>query len=1121
MKKKRIIASHVVVRCRYHIMLLLACLFTGLSLQAQDSNRKLQVNFQNATLQEVSAGLEKLSGYAFSYTESNARDYGKRITLSLNNVTITQVLEQLFQGSPLSYLIKGNMIYLRPNPAYRRPGAKGTLKGRVVDFETTQPLVGATVQLSGTAYGVVTDERGFYRLENVPAGNYDMVISYIGYKRDVMSRIAVDDNKERSYDVKLQAGGSLKEVVVDAGPRKVRAVTHNTERQLLQEIRGATGVVSGISNEMIGKTADRNAAEVVKRISGVTVMDDRFIVVRGMNERYNLTYLNGSIAPATELYSKAFAYDLLPSSIIDRILVYKSPVADLSADYAGAGIKIFTKNAMPVRHLDVGVQIAHRPGSTLETINSYTGGKYDFLGFDDGTRKLPAFSPGYFNSGKTQTSVSQEEMVKGFSPELAYGTRKSSPDLQFFVNYYDAYRIGRKQLYNLTSVTYTKETRFYDVYRQLGNTGAFGGPSTDDGGQSFADRNSITNSRQTTEIGKVNVLENLTLKLNDNHQVSFNNFFVNEGRSLTSINDSRRNTGMENMQQYGLGRDIILSFQQRMLYAGNFTGRHLLGQRKTHEVNWNLSYTFDRQDIPDMRVMHFASRGLYLEDPAYGYFSVNTQFGGKMARLFIRNQEKVYNASIDYSWQLHPQFTLKAGTFQMYKVRQVGRRVFWINRGGLPSGESIVQPNSDFEQGWHTGWGHNDNNIIFYRQQDLPTLWNPANFREDKSGLQIYDLTNPVDAYTASEQNNAFYLMGDAKVLRNKLTLNAGVRVEYDRQHLSGAIEYNGIIASVPVDKRKTMVLPSFNATYRPDSLFVIRGGYGRTLNRPEFREITPYNDYDYQSSEYIQGNPKTVTATIDNYDLRFEFYPNNRAQNEVFNIGAFYKHLKDPIEKFRKDINNSDYAGFYSTEISFGNAISANIYGVEMEIKKSLSFIPGSLFRNLSVMLNGALIKSTTVERTQNEGFWDTTTVSGAPLQGQSPYVLNGGLFYENAGWGTKIGLVYNVSGPRIYAKGVVIAERFPDYAKRVRPDLLETPRHLLDLSVTQRIVKSLQAKFSIQNLLAQPVRLVEDYARNQRYDKEVQVENTAGKLVYTGDNIFSSYNPGRYFILSLSYAF
>ncbi|MBC9911749.1 TonB-dependent receptor [Chitinophaga varians] len=1123
MKKKRTIARHVVVRCSYRMVLLLTCILTGLSLTAQDINKKLHVNFKNATLQEVSAGLEKLSGYAFSYTAGSAQDYGKNVTLSLNNVTITQVLEQLFQGSPLSYLIKGNMIYLRPNPAYRKPGAKGVMKGRVVDFETSQPLPGATVQLAGTTYGVTTDEKGFYRLENVPAGAYDVVISYVGYKRDVLKHMTVEENKERSYDIKLQVGGSLKEVVIDAGPRKVRAVTHNTEQQLLQEIRGATGVVSGISNEMISKTADRNAAEVVKRISGVTVMDDRFIVVRGMNERYNLTYLNGSIAPATELYSKAFAYDLLPSSIIDRILVYKSPVADLSADYAGAGVKIYTKNAMPVKHLDIGVQIAHRPGSTFTDINSYNGGKYDFLGFDDGSRKLPSFSPDYFNSSQTKTSVTQADMVKGFSPVLSYGSRKSSPDLQFFLNYYDSYRLGgKKQLYNLTSVTYTKETKFYDNYRQLGNTNANSGPIDTTSVQNDADKNIVMNSRQTTEIGKINVMENLALKLNDKHQVSFNNFFVNEGRRLTSINNSRANSPEEIWMKYGLSRDIILSFQQRMLYAGNLLGKHTLGAGGKHEVNWNLSYTFDRQDVPDLRIMHFYHRNTSVEGEDYGFTSPITGFGGMMARLFIRNQENVYNASVDYTWQLHPKFTLKAGTFQLYKLRQVGRRVFWVNRGGLSSGDMFGQPTNDPEMGWLNDWGHNDWNIQSYRQQDLPKLWNTANFRDDNTGLKIYDLTTPVDAYTASEQNNAFYVMADGKTWGDKLTLNAGVRVEYDRQHLSGAIQYSGVIASIPVDKRKTMVLPSFNVSFRPDSLFVVRAGYGRTLNRPEFREITPYNDFDYQSNEFIWGNPKTVTATIDNYDLRFEFYPNSRAHNEVFNLGVFYKHLQDPIERFRKDVNTARYNdSYYNTTITFGNAVSAEIYGLELEVKKSLGFIPGALFRNLSVMLNGALVKSTTIERVQNEIYWDSATVSGTPLQGQSPYVLNAGMFYENPGWGTKIGLVYNVSGPRIYSKSVFISPKFEDYAKRIRPDLLEVPRHLLDLSVTQRIVKSLQAKFSIQNLLAEPVRIVEDYGRDQRYNKEEQVLNQYGQLVYRGDNIFNSYNPGRYFILSLSYAF
>lgn len=933
-----------------------------------------------------------------------------------------------------------------------------------------------------------------------------------------------ESGRATSYDVKMQSGGSLKEVTVGSGPRKVRAVTHSTEQQLVQEIKGATGVVSGISSELISKTADRNAAEIVKRISGVTVVDDRFIVVRGMNERYNLTYLNSNLAPSTELFNKAFAYDLLPSSIIDKILVYKSPVADLVADYAGAAIRVYTKNAMPVKHFDIGVQLAARDGSNFTNINSYTGGKYDFLGFDDGSRKLPKFSPGVFESNRRVHGVSNEDYLKGFNTTLSPGKRYSLPDLQLFVNYYNSWKLGRARLYDLTSITYTKETTAFDIYRQRGNTNAEYVTLTD-GGQAYGDKNRITNSQQTTETGKINVLENLTLKLNDRNSISFRNFYVNDGKRQTNIDNSRPNALPEYYLNDIFKQDYFLSFQQRMLYSGNLNGVHQLKDER-QQLAWNIGYTHDLQSIPDMRISHFGKRYPITVD-SVAWLSLGSNGGaddihsGMISRLFIRNLEQVYNASVDYTFHLTPSFTLKAGGYELFKTRQVGRRFFRVNRAGLSTDE-YYGPNGDLN--WNTGYGYTNLPLVQFRPEDLSKVWSTHYFPADGTGLAIYDATSPTDAYTASEQYNAFYLMGDWKAGRH-FTFNVGVRGEFDRQRLSGAkpgAEGGSSVEEVNIDKKKTIILPSFNASYQPDSTIVIRGSYGRTVNRPDFRELTPYGDFDFQNNEQITGNAHVVTAVIDNYDIRAELYPRNN-RSEMFNIGAFYKYLDHPIEKMRQEVTSSTVADVFSfTNITFDNSVSGRLWGLEAEVKKSLSFIPGNFFRHLSFVFNGSLIKSETVRRKSNNDYaTDTLHKPGGPLQGQSPYILNTGIFYENVASGTKIGLVYNVNGPRIYAKSVRTPSDTSTTDVYNRPDLLQLPMHLLDLSITQRLVKSLQVKISIQNLLNQEYRIIEDHNYNQRYDKEYPLIGSGNKTYFAGDNIYTKYKPGRYLLLQFTYAF
>lgn len=1106
------------------IMLLLAASVTNTLAQNRLHN-KVTISFNKQPLGKALQQLQEQSKSYFAFIPADVQRYNVPV-VSFTQKTLSEILQALLKNTTLTFREEGNYIIIAPaKPVTDNNAAKGegNVRGRVVDFETSQPLPGATVLISGSKSGTLSNEKGFYELKHLPAGKYTLEVRYIGYSPAVLSNVSIPAGKDVVLDVKMEISNKLNEVVIDAGPRKVKSVTHSTEAQLIDEIRRATGVVSGISSELITKTADRNAAEIVKRISGVTVVNDRFIVVRGMNERYNLTFLNNSLAPSTELYSKAFAYDLLPSSVIDKILVYKSPVADLVADYAGAAVKISTKNAMPVKHFDMGLQVAHREGATFKNSISHNGGKYDFLGFDDGGRKLPSFSPGIFESNRQVTDVKQSGWLSAMSPTLDYGTRYTLPDMQLFANYYNSWKVGSAKLYDLTAITYTKETTGYDVYLQKGNTDQpYTGKGNGNAGGSLLDNNKIGNGQQSSENGKINILENLTLKLNDRHQLFLRNFFVNDGRRFTSVNTQRPNepkgVGL-NINQYRT-RDIVLSFQQRALYAGHLGGSHVLGAKKQHTLEWNTGYTYDLQNLPDQRIVHLYDFSL---DNDTSWRAVRTNYLGMISRLYIKNLEQIYSGAIDYTFQVKPRFSLKAGTYNLFKTRQVGRRFFRVNRGGLTNDQFLPVGQDDL--GWFNDHGNINQQLLRFSQQDLPEVWSSYYFKDDNTGLGIYDATSPVDAYVASEQYHAGYVMGDWKAAGDKLVLNGGLRLEYDRQQLSGARSgFNGPTSLQPVyvDRPKTVLLPSVNITYLPGSSLVLRGSYGRTVNRPDFRELTPYNDFDFQNNENIMGNPRIVTAVIDNYDLRAELYP-KKNKNEVFNVGFFYKHLQNPIERMRRETSASDYGLFFNfTNISYLNSVSAEVYGVEAEIKKSLSFMGGNLFRHFSVVLNGSLIKSSTVTHGFNSVYAvDSIHKKGEPLQGQSPYVVNAGLFYENPSSGTKASLVYNVSGPRIYAKSQrTKADTLWDDSY-IRPHLLQLPMHLLDLSVTQRIVKSLQVKFSVQNLLDQSYRIVEDLNYNQRYDAEKPVEQPDGKILMEGDNIYRRYKPGRYWLLQFTYSF
>lgn len=1122
---------------------------------------KIDLQLKDATLTESFRILENKSGIRLCFYQALVEKETKRITLNEKHIAVKEVLNTLLQNTQLRYWETPNCVVIEAKPAPPEP--PGKLKGRIVEFETSQPLPGATVRIVERNQGMSASESGYYQF-SLPPGTYTLEVSYIGY-RTVTQRVQISTGKESTYDIKLQADNKLSEVVVQGRRGLSKApVAFTSEQELLTEIRGARAIVSGISNEQITKTADRSAAEAVRRIAGITVTDNRFIEVRGMSQRYNLTYLNNNIAPSTELYNKAFAYDLLPTSIIDRMLVYKSPTAELFGDYAGGAVKIFTKDAQPVRHLEVGVLAAYREGTTFREMNAYKGGGMDWLGFDDGTRQLPA---AFRNNLGNQTiaMLGNSRSAEAFSSQLQTGTRRAMPDMQLFANYFDNWKIGRTRLFSLTSVTFTNENRRLAVHNQTGNTERF----MTDGNVNDGSFNRIAMVEQGINSGKLSALQNFTLRLSPQTSILFNNFFLNEGQSYAYDEISRLNTNSDvDKIAYTRDRTLTLGFQQRTVYSGNLGANHTFGKDSLYssQLHFDIGYTYARQSIPDQRRIHMTgafipqdgySSAHQAEKAGYRWRSAGSNLGsednlrlGMINRLFQQNDEKLYNLNAEYSFWIRKRLKLKAGTYHFFRDRLVNRRFFKVNRAGLTGTEvSFIEspdPRND-------RFVSNNRELIEFGMQDLDEVWSARYFADDNSGLKIYDATSPIDRYVASEQNNAGYMMGDWQSPNKRFIVNAGFRLERNHIRLAGAIPVGpvayGNFRAVIAEELKTTGLPSVNITFEPSRAWTFRTAYGRTVNRPEIREKAPFSDFDYQNNESIRGNINLRTAVIDNFDLRAEWYPQSGVRNEMISAGVFYKFLNDPIERVREQ--SSGFGGTTYPMVSFFNAEKAIVYGAEIEIRKNLSFIPGTFFRNLSFIGNGALIESKayavsadiSISNGQSQFYIDPSLLSfNRRLQGQAAYVLNAGLYYENPGWGTKITVVHNVNGPRIYAASVINPELAENLQARreageglgnavnaylsTRSNVVELPLHLLNVSFQQRLYDALQLRISIQNLLGQPNRLVEDNNSDYRYDKEVQAINPGqggapDRTYYTGDNIFRSFNMGRYYNLSFTYSF
>jgi TonB-dependent receptor len=1124
---------------------LMACTLLLLPLLGNAQEQKT-ITFEKGSLEQAITKIRMTYGVVIAYNKADIENV-QIVGGSFKDQSVDQVLEQLLKETLYSFKKNGTAYVVLKKPAPKSPNVQagqsspGTIKGRIVEFETSQPLPGASVYIVELQKGMVSNNEGYYKFSNIPPGKYTLKVSYVSFSTENV-QIEVKAGKEETYDIKMRGSNSLSEVVV-SGTRKSRApVAHTTDRQLVQELKAAQSVASGISSEQISKSADRNAADAVRKIAGITVRDDKFIVIRGMNERYNLTYLNNNIAPSTELYSRAFSLDLIPSRIIDRILVYKSPAPDLLGDMTGGAVKIFTKDAKNVRHFDIEFQTGYRENTTFnQNFLTYQGGKFDFLGFDDGTRKLPSSVPKYGDFSKA--TISQADYAKSFSNILNYGKKTALPPAQLTANYYNSYKLGGKTLSMLTSFSYKNEAQHLDVARSQGLL--------------YNVISKLTDESQNTETAQLSLLQNFTYHLRDSSTFYFKNFLLQQGQNTTLLTNTKTNQYLDDKGQWAQGesplaggssnspalRNIILSYAQRFLYSGNLGGEQYFGKNGKHSIVWNGGYTYSHLEIPDQRVVRLqngltpdrtqSASGNYEQNWIPVFRNENPNLEGEdgkltlgmISRVWIRNNESVYNASADYTYKLKSWITLKAGTYQQFKQRVVFRRSYTVNEGDL---------NSSGFPGANPGIGSNgqymDFNKVFFRQQDLGQVWSTNYLRDDGSALKVYDRTSGSDAYTATEQNNSAYIASSLLPFGGKLDIYGGLRIEYNRQKVAGAIapiDAGGVNVPVIADLKATQLLPSLNIGYRPDQSFVFRAAYGRTVNRPEFRELSPYNELDYLNNQSIKGNPNLVSATINNYDMRMEWYPKGNAKGETISLGGFYKDLTNPIER----VISNDLFYTRPASISFQNADHATVKGIELDIRKNLDFIPGNFFRDLSVIANGSYIISkvtSNLDSAKTAGGGLTKPVISRQLQGQSPYAANAGLYYENAGKGTKVAFIYNQVGPRIYAASVGRPAYTSTYGKMPgdQGSLIELTRKQLDFSVSQRIVKSLQAKLSIQNLLNSPIQIAEDANFTYKYEKAVYTPAEPSKPgivnrgTITGDVLATDYKPGRFFLITFTYS-
>ncbi len=963
--------------------------------------------------------LENKTGFSFEYKHDMFEKNNPIINLKMDNKPLSEILWKIFDGIPFIYKIQGKSIIILPKQEVPKKVQKpGLLSGFVFDTKTKSPIYGATIRIGEQS--ISTDSLGRFTVSLNP-GIKIMEISFIGYFVKKVIDIPIESNKKVDLNIPLeQDNGQLAEITVTAK----KLLEAGTTSFVIQEIRSANTVMSGISKEQIGRSQDRDASEIVKRIPSVSIIQDKFIVVRGLPQRYNSVMLNGSLAPSFEADSRAFSFDILPSGVIDRIMLYKTASAELPGDFAGAVVKIHTSGIPRKDFLRFSYQSSYRQGSSLQDFYEQYQGKKSWLGYDDGTYGLSKeFKKAREVSGRIDLMSVEERrpLNKEFNQHWEAGQRQAPLDLRFNLEFGKAIELKDNNRLGFTAgLSYSNTHEHKIVYR---SEGKYDGLDVDKYTMAY-----LYNDQTYSHKVRLNGLFNVAFDLKNNHHFEFRNLYTHMGNDI--FVDRLKLTGKmtsDGDAGYHIKQNYLLN-TYRGTYLGQLSGSHHFFNKKS-ELNWQFAYNLTKFDDPDQRAREFVA------DTSKYYGSESLKERGLDGVIVLQNNRgRQYTSLPDTSKSFGLDFTQKFN--------------LWDQEGDIKAGVFLEKKGREFEF------------IQLGYIKDDPRY---------SSGSLISENYGKNNSYTASNMLKAGYLMFDLPIYRFKLS--SGLRVEDNLQELhTYAYETSGDLANSKIDlnRHHRSFLPSVNLSYQLDDHSLIRTAYSKTLNRPEFREIASFYYKDNFTGRLAYGNPNLAKQTdIVNYDLRYELYP---SEEEMFHVGLFYKKFKNPIE-FIYYVGTSSRDNFV-----WNNAPEATNYGAELEFMLKLNrYIGweswlGRQLQYLTLNFNAAYIKSKV-----NLGNLTVVQANNRPLAGQSPYLINSSLYYTNDKKGLKLSLSHHVIGKRLAIVGNT------DY-----PDIYELPQNLLDLSFSKRIRKIWEIKGGIQNMLNSRSLMMQDINRDGKFKVE-----------------------------------
>ena len=1028
---------------------------------------KVKVNNKSSSLEMLFADLEKQSGFSFYFAEEVGQiKNNSRLNKSAN---LYDLLKEIADNHRLRFKQSDWMIAVTMEPASSDQQVQpkpGRIAGKVLD-DKGEILPGAGIKIVQTGQAVQSSVDGTYNF-SIASGTYTLEVSYISFQTKRITDVAVKAGQVTNLNVVLNGASSTLNQVVVTGSYKKESVAALYTRQ-----KNEAGISNGLSAEQIAVLPDKNVGETLKRISGISTTDNRRVVIRGIAERYNLAMMDGATLPSTDVQVRDFEFDIVPSNLIDNVVVSKTATPDMSFGFGGGLVQISTLAVPDNNFTTFSFGGKYINGSTGKDFLGYGRGKNDYLGFDDGGRDhfpkgLMSFSRASYNPTNpnaipapgveviTQAMIAEQNKRIGGFERLGTRIYKTMPGQNYQFSLGRNYKTGNSQLGFVGSLSYRNEQSIDDI-SQFGR----------------GDWEKIDNTTYVIETGEE---KNRTFSHQYNFNTSWGGLFnlgwKSKNHKITLRNFYSRVFNNQFSRIEGYGNDITEGSPQLREYdrpkfidllQNRINGEHTFGDFR---FDWNISQnklTNLEKDAVEAWLVpvktlngntfsvvpsayNSAGAGTFNRGQ-YLYKETNKIAEGALSYKFdLLGKKQIFKSGYQflrregtYDWTLLPISTVQGGAYLYLPVQEWGKYLEFNN----PLTDLFYYPAAFSESGYK---GRNTNQALFGMLDNRFTDWIRLVW-----GLRA-----------------EYYKYERLKNGSNDLVITEQIRQSELTKYVDP--ETGKIVSPFadPETEEKTWhYLPSANLTLTPLKDVNIRAAYSKSVVRPALIENSRMIRLDPAIGAF-RRNEGVLSTVIDHYDLRLEWYPK---PGEVISFGYFHKYFDKPVELYRTQIDPS-----FRVYVTTQNSEWAKVDGWEFDMRKSFGFIkPGWKFLD-NVYLSGNLtLQTSEVQASTFLGKSMATDKYGKtyqyrtklmqkdkrPLYGQVPVLYNIGLQYDGNRLGANV--AFNHMGYKTFTTGLT-------------PDIVEyeRPRGQLDAQLSYRFLRNrrLQTKLNMSNIRNDPYR-------------------------------------------------